>query len=117
MLFCCINQHLNKPGNIRCAKCSSLLAGAQISDYRVISYIGKGSTSDVYLAEQNSLHGRKVVIKILHRSCHEEYVDGFRSEAKLLASLSHPYILPIFSYGVIHEGTMFTANYAPYLVP
>jgi serine/threonine protein kinase len=70
----------------------------------------------VYLAEQNSLHGRKVVIKILHRSCHEEYVDGFRSEAKLLASLSHPYILPIFSYGVIHEGTMFTANYAPYLV-
>ncbi len=116
MLFCCINQHPNKPGNIRCTKCSSLLAGAQISDYRVVSYIGKGSTSDVYLAEQNSLHGRKVVIKILHRSCLEEYVDGFRSEAKLLASLSHPYILPIFSYGVIHEGTMLTANYVPYLV-
>jgi len=116
MLFCCINQHLNKPGNIRCAACSSLLAGAQIGDYRVVSYIGKGSTSDVYLAEQKSLHGRKVVIKILHRSCHEEYVDGFRSEAKLLASLSHPYILPIFSYGVIHEGTMLTANYVPYLV-
>jgi len=116
MLFCCINQHLNKPGNIRCAKCSSLLAGAQIDDYRVVSYIGKGSTSDVYLAEQISLHGRKVVIKILHRSCSEEYVDGFRSEAELLASLSHPYILPIFSYGVINEGTMFTANYVPYLV-
>jgi len=116
MLFCCINQHLNKPGNIRCATCGSLIAGAQISDYRVVSYIGKGSTSDVYLAEQNSLHGRKVVIKILHRSCHEEYVDGFRSEAKLLASLSHPYVLPIFSYGVIHEGTMSTANYVPYLV-
>jgi serine/threonine protein kinase len=116
MLFCCINQHPNKPGNIRCDKCSSLLAGALISDYRVVSYIGKGSTSDVYLAEQNSLHGRKVVIKILHRSCSEEYVDSFRSEAKLLASLSHPYILPIFSYGVIREQTMFTANYVPYLV-
>lgn len=116
MVFCCINQHLNKPGNIRCATCSSLIAGAQLSDYRVVSYIGKGSASDIYLAEQNSLHGRKVVIKILHRSCSEEYVDGFRSEAKLLASLSHPYILPIFSYGVIHEGTMSTANYVPYLV-
>ena len=116
MSFCCINQHLNKPGNIRCAKCSSLVAGALINDYRVVSYIGKGSTSDVYLAEQNSLHGRKVVIKILHRSCSEEHVDSFRSEAKLLASLSHPYILPIFSYGVIHEHTMFTANYVPYLV-
>jgi serine/threonine protein kinase len=117
MSFCCINQHLNNPGNIRCAKCGSLVAGALISDYRVVSYIGKGSTSDVYLAEQNSLHGRKVVIKILHRSCSEEYVESFRSEAKLLASLSpHPYILPIFSYGVIHEQTMFTANYVPYLV-
>ena len=57
-----------------------------------------------------------MVIKILHRSCSEEYVDSFRSEAKLLASLSHPYILPIFSYGVIHEQPMFTANYVPYLV-
>ena len=116
MLFCCINQHPNQPGNIRCDKCGSLLAGAQISDYRVVSYLGKGSASDVYLAEQNSLHGRKVVIKILHRSCSEEHVDSFRIEAKLLASLSHPYILPIFSYGVIHEETMFTANYVPYLV-
>src|SRR5260370_35107052 len=117
MLFCCINQYLNKPGNIRCAECSSLLAGALISDYRVVSYIGKGSTSDVYLAEQNSLYGRKVVIKILHRSCSEQYVvDNFRSEAKLLASLSHPYILPIFSYGVIQERTTFSTNYLPYLV-
>src|SRR5260370_17620050 len=117
MLFCCINQYLNKPGNIRCAECSSLLAGALISDYRVVSYIGKGSTSDVYLAEQNSLHGRKVVIKILHRSCSEQYVvDNFRSEAKLLASLSHPYILPIFSYGVIDERTKIVTNYLPYLV-
>ncbi|MGZ6366230.1 MAG: serine/threonine protein kinase [Ktedonobacteraceae bacterium] len=116
MLFCCINQHPNQPGNVRCDTCSSLLAGAQISEYRVISYIGKGSTSDVYLAEQQSLHGRKVVLKMLHRSCSEEYVDSFRSEAKLLASLSHPYILPIFSYGVIHEATMFTESYIPYLV-
>ena len=116
MLFCCINQHPNQPGNVRCDTCNSLLAGAQISEYRVISYIGKGSTSDVYLAEQQSLHGRKVVIKILHRSCSEEYVDSFRSEAKLLASLSHPYILPIFSYGMIHESTKFTESYIPYLV-
>src|SRR6266702_8027913 len=116
MLFCCINQHLNKPGNIRCTECSSLLAGAIIGDYRVVSYIGKGSTSDVYLAEQNSLLGRKVVIKILHKSCSEEHVDNFRTEAKLLASLSHPYILPIFSYGVIYERFSFSANYLPYLV-
>ncbi len=116
MSFCCINQHLNKSGSILCAQCSSLVARTLINDYRVISYIGKGSTSYVYLAEQASLLGRKVVIKILHRSCSEDYVNSFRGEAHLLASLSHPYILPIFSYGVIHERTMFSANYVPYLV-
>ena len=116
MLYCCINQHLNKIGNIRCVECCSLLAGALIGDYRVVSYIGNGSSSDVYLAEQNSLHRRKVVIKILHRSCNERHVDNFRREAQLLASLSHPYILPIFSYGVIHERTTGVANYLPYLV-
>ncbi len=117
MSFCCINQHLNKPGNIRCAQCGSLVSGVLIDDYQVISSIGKGSTSDVYLAEQSSLNARKVVIKILHRSCSVEHVDSFRREAKLLSSLSHPYILPIFSYGVIHEQrTSLTANYVPYLV-
>lgn len=116
MPYCCINQHLNKPENIICSQCNSLVAGASIGDYRVVSYIGKGSTSDVYLAEQHSLHGRKVVIKILHRSCRREYVENFRKEANLLASLSHPYILPIYSYGVIHEQMKFTENYMPYLV-
>jgi len=116
MLYCCINQHPNKPGNMRCVECGSLLAGTLIGDYRVVSYIGDGSSSDVYLAEQDSLHGRKVAIKILHRSCNEKHVENFRREAKLLASLSHPYILPIFSYGVIDERTTGAANYLPYLV-
>ena len=30
--------------------------------------------------------------------------------------MSHPYILPIFSYGVIQEGAIYAANYRPYLV-
>src|SRR6266516_7726436 len=100
MANCCINQHLNQPGNIQCIECGSLLAGALIGDYHVISYIGSGSSSDVYLAEQHSLNLRKVVIKVLHRSCNRQHVDNFQREAALLASLSHPYILPIFSYGV-----------------
>ena len=116
MLYCCIKQHLNQPGNIRCVECGSLLAGALIDDYRVVSYVGNGSSSDVYLAEQKSLHQRKVAIKILHRSCSEKHIDNFRREAQLLASLSHPYILPIFSYGAINDQTTATSKYLPYLV-
>src|SRR2546422_7315184 len=116
MAYCCINQHHNEPGNIRCIECGSLIAGELVGDYRVVSYIGNGSYSDVYLAMQHSLNQRKVVIKVLHRSCSQRHVDDFRREAALLASLSHPYILPIFSYGVIHERTMVAGNYLPYLV-
>jgi serine/threonine protein kinase len=116
MAYCCINQHLNKPGVIRCVECGSLIAGVLIGDYRVVSYIGNGSSSDVYLAEQNSLNKRKVVIKILHRSCNERHIDNFHREAALLASLSHPYILPIFSYGVIYERPAALSNCLPYLV-
>jgi serine/threonine protein kinase len=116
MAYCCINKHLNKSGVIRCVECNSLVAGVLIGDYRVVSYIGNGSSSDVYLAEQNSLNKRKVVIKMLHRSCNERHIDNFNREAALLASLSHPYILPIFSYGAIYERPTALSNCLPYFV-
>jgi serine/threonine-protein kinase len=116
MAYCCINHHLIEPGVVRCAECSSLVAGVLIGEYRVRTYVGKGSSSDVYLAEQDSLNKRKVAIKVLHISCSERYVDHFHREAALLASLSHPYILPIFSYGVIHAGSAVSSSYLPYLV-
>jgi serine/threonine protein kinase len=116
MAYCCINKHPNEPGNIQCVECGSLVAGALIGDYRVISYIGSGGSSDVYLAEQHSLNRRKVVIKVLHRSCNRHHVDNFQREAALLASLSHPYILPIFSYGVIYERQAALSTCLPYFV-
>ncbi len=116
MAYCCINHHLNKSGVVRCAECGSLVAGALIGDYRVVSYVGNGSSSDVYLAEQNSLNKRRVAIKMLHRSCNERHIDNFHREAALLASLSHPYILPIFSYGAICERSAALSTCLPYFV-
>src|SRR5260370_7965426 len=116
MAYCCINQHHNEPGGTWCGKCDSLVAGALIGDYSVISHIGSGSSSDVYLAEQHSLNRRKVVIKILHRSCNQRQVNNFRHEAALFATLSHPYIIPIFSYGVIYERQATLTTSLPYLV-
>ncbi len=116
MTYCCINQHPNQAGTIQCVECGCLVAGALIGDYRVISYVGSGSSSDVYLAEQHSLNRRKVVIKVLHRSCNRRHVDNFQREAALLASLTHPYILPIFSYGVIYEQKAALQTCLPYIV-
>src|SRR5437868_11446290 len=102
MAYCFIKQHDNVPGTMWC-ECGSLVAGTPIDGYNVISYLGHGTSGDVYLAEQAALNNRKVVIKIAHRSWSQSDIDNFRHEAALLASLSHPYILPIYGYGVIYE--------------
>ena len=103
MVYCCIGHHLNDDGALWCVVCGSLVEGAMVGDYRLLSYIGNGSAADVYLAEQPALNKRKVVIKILHRSWSEARVSSFEREAAALALLSHPYILPIFDYGVLYR--------------
>src|SRR5947207_9419132 len=113
--YCFIERHINVPGTMWC-KCGSLVAGTPVDGYNVISYIGHGTSGDVYLAEQPALNNRKVVIKIAHRSWNQLDIDNFRREAALLASLSHPYILPIYAYGVIYERQSPVFTYSPYLV-
>lgn len=101
MVYCCIGHHLNNEGALWCADCESLVEGAMVGDYRLLSYIGNGSAADVYLAEQPALNRRKVVIKILHRPWSAVRASNFEREVAALAVLSHPYILPIFGYGVL----------------
>ena len=103
MVYCCIGHHVNNDDALWCSACGSLVEGAMVGDYRLISYVGNGSAADVYLAEQSSLGKRKVVIKILHHAWSEARVRNFQREAAALASLSHPYILPIFAYGVLYK--------------
>src|ERR1700730_734356 len=103
MVNCCIGHHLNNDGALWCVVCGSLVEGAMVGDYRLLSFVGNGSAADVYLAEQPALNKRKVVIKILHHSWSEARVSGFEREAAALALLSHPYILPIFDYGVLYR--------------
>ncbi len=101
MVYCCIGHHLNNDGALWCAVCGSLVEGAMVGGYRLLSYIGNGSAADVYLAEQPALNRRKVVIKILHRPWSKARASSFEREVAALAVLSHPYILPIFDHGVL----------------
>src|SRR5579864_4668038 len=112
MAYCCIARHENKTGALRCRECGSLVAGAMIGDYRLLAFVGKGSTAEVYLAEQMAPIKRKVVIKMLSQALSDARLETFRREASVLASLSHPYILPIFSYGLLYR----EPDYLPYLV-
>jgi eukaryotic-like serine/threonine-protein kinase len=76
------------------------LTGMTLGPYRIIERIGRGGMATVYKAYHAAMD-RHVAVKILP----EEYADdpGFRArfarEAKTVANLRHPHILPIFDYG------------------
>ncbi|MDQ6659617.1 MAG: serine/threonine protein kinase, partial [Chloroflexota bacterium] len=117
MSFCCMKQHINAPDKKWCGECGSVIAGTIIDDYTILSYIGQGSSGTIYLARQHSLNNRQVVIKILNARWSQGKVNRFRQEAALLASLSHPYILPVYAYGVVQAPNQeATSSYSPYLV-
>jgi serine/threonine protein kinase len=116
MPLCSKNQHITVPGNMWCSECGSLITGTQIDDYTILSYMGQGSFGAVYLASQQSLNNRKVVIKMLQSSWSQEHVYHFQQEAAFLASLSHPYILTIYAYGVLNNQQGSATSYVPYFV-
>ena len=77
--------------------------GQMIDEYRIISKIGKGGMASVYKAYQASMD-RYVAIKVLSLQLidNEEFLGRFKQEARLIARLEHPHILPIYSYGEDH---------------
>jgi serine/threonine protein kinase/formylglycine-generating enzyme required for sulfatase activity len=79
-----------------------------ISRYRVIDRIGMGSFGAVLRARDDDLD-RDVAIKVPHRHliASEKAVDAFLAEARILASLDHPGIVPIYDVGCTEDGIYF----------
>ncbi len=68
--------------------------------YRVIKKIASGGMADVFLGDDLKL-GRKVAVKILSSSyaSDKNFVARFKSEAQILARLSHPNIVQVYDWG------------------
>jgi serine/threonine-protein kinase PpkA len=58
----------------------------------------------VYLAIQESF-GRKVALKVMTSKAHDDnsYSDRFLREAKIVARLSHPHIVPVYDVGTADD--------------
>src|SRR5271154_4290551 len=67
------------------------LSSKQLGEFRILRPLGRGGMSEVYLAEQTSLH-RQVAIKVLRRELLADptVVQRFEQEAKAAAGLIHP---------------------------
>ncbi len=76
------------------------LTGKQLGSYQVVAPLGEGGMAAVYKAHQPSMD-RYVALKILPRQFANspEFLARFRQEARLLARLQHPHILPVFDFG------------------
>lgn len=83
------------------------MIGQVVSNYRILSELGKGGMSTVYLAE-HILLGRRVAIKTLSIEPHKQHYRGrFLREAQAVSALSHPNIANVYDYGQLPDGHPF----------
>jgi serine/threonine protein kinase len=68
-----------------------------ISGYQVLEIAGRGGMSTVYRAIQLDT-GREVALKLI-LSTKQDWLAQFGKEAKIIASLEHPHILPVYDFG------------------
>ncbi len=78
---------------------------SEIGRYRVIRRLGEGGFGRVYLAHDDDLD-RPLAIKLPHpeRVAHPADLEGFLAEARILAKLDHPNIVPVHDVGRTDDG-------------
>jgi serine/threonine-protein kinase len=76
------------------------LVGQTLGNYEIIELIGQGGMASVYRARQTNLT-RFVAIKVLAgmQARDQIFRQRFIREAKAVAQLSHPHIIPIYDFG------------------
>lgn len=76
--------------------------------YQILSFIGEGGMSFVYLVKHKALD-KVMALKMMQPHHHQDadMISRFKQEAKAVASLNHPNVVTIHDYGVTEEGFLF----------
>ncbi|MGB3887016.1 protein kinase domain-containing protein [Gordonia sp. (in: high G+C Gram-positive bacteria)] len=90
----------------------SATPGSQIAGYRVVELLGSGGMGDVYVVENEQLQ-RREAMKVISVSgaSNPDFQQRFSNEARTAASLDHPSIITVHSYGVADGLPWFTMSY------
>jgi serine/threonine-protein kinase len=81
-----------------------------VGRYRITDTVGVGSTAEVYVAEDRTLH-RTVILKALlpQLAEHEDVRRTFRDQIIRSATLSHPHLARVFDGGQ-ESGSIFVVS-------
>ncbi len=83
----------------------------RIGRYRIERVLGKGGFGLVYLAHDDQL-SRPVAIKVPHREVVDrlEDAEAYLTEARTVANLDHPHIVPVFDVGSTEQFPCFVVS-------
>src|SRR5262245_24185252 len=90
---------------------SSLEHPTKIGRYTILRLLGKGGFGRVYLAQDDDLK-RLVAIKVPRpgRVSQPEDIEAYLNEARIVASLDHPHIVPVYDVGRTEDGLCFAVS-------
>jgi serine/threonine protein kinase len=82
----------------------SFAIGESVGAYRIVAQLGQGGMATVFKAYHAALD-RFVALKVMHPVFKEEagFVQRFNREAKIVARLEHPNIVPVYDFSE-HRG-------------
>ena len=82
-----------------------------IGRYRILRRLGQGGFGRVYLARDDDLD-RSVAIKVPNpeRVAGPADVESYLAEARALAKLDHPHIVPVYDVGRAEDGLCFVVS-------
>lgn len=86
--------------------------GSRVGNYEVMAKLGQGGMGGVFLVQQVFLK-KRYALKVLNDelAALPEFVDVFRHEAQMLATLHHPHIVQVHDFGMTGDRHYFVMDY------
>ena len=83
----------------------------RIGRYSILGILGKGGFGKVFLAHDDDLN-RAVAIKVPRpdRVSQPKDIEAYLNEARILASLDHPHVVPVYDVGRTEDGLCFVVS-------
>jgi len=90
-------------------------ARGRIGRYELVERLATGGMAEIYLARETGGLDRLVVIKKIlpHLAVHEQFVDMFLQEARIVSRLTHPNVVQIHELGEDKKTFFIAMEYVP----